>query len=187
MPDQTARKKATYEDLCALPETMVGEILNGELVATPRPSFRHGNAATQLGSELAGPFQSGKGGGPGGWWIIVEPEIHLGEHVLVPDLGGWRRERMPALPDTNWTDLPPDWVCEILSPRTVKLDRTVKMPLYSEHGVRHVWLLDPEHRTLEVFRLEGSKWMLLSTHAEEQRVRAEPFQEVELELGLLWA
>ena len=186
MPEQTAKKMATYQDLCALPGNRVGEIVNGELVATPRPSYRHGNAATQLVSELAGPFQSGKSGGPGGWWILVEPEIHLGEHVLVPDLAGWRKERMPGLPNGNWTDLPPDWVCEILSSSTVKLDRTQKMPIYSEHGVRHVWLLDPEHRTLEVFRLEEAKWLLVSTHAEGERVRAEPFQEVELALGLLW-
>jgi len=179
-----ARETATYEDLCALPENMVGEIIDGELIATPRPSYRHGNAAFQLG-ELRDPYQHGRGG-PGGWWILSEPEIHLGEHVLVPDLAAWRRDRMPTLPGGNWTEIPPDWVCEVLSPSTFRLDRVRKMPIYAQFGVPHVWMVDPTNRVLEVFRLDSGTWRLLSSYAENDKVRAEPFQEVEIELRHLW-
>ena len=186
MSDQAAKKKTTYEDLCALPGNMVGEIINGELVATPRPRPRHIRVSSRLGVKIGGPFDIGDGG-PGGWWILDEPEIHLGEHVLVPDLAGWRRERMPELPEEAWFPLSPDWVCEVLSPGTVKIDRGEKAPIYAEQGVKHMWLIDPEYKTLEVYRLAEGKWILVGTHAENQRVRAEPFQEVELDLSLLWA
>ena len=184
MPD-AARKTATYQDLCALPENLVGEIISGELVATPRPSYRHARAASVLGAKITNPFDLGEGG-PGGWLILDEPEIHLGEHVLVPDLAGWRRERMPSLPEGNWTDLPPDWVCEVLSPGTFRLDRVRKLPVYAQFGVPHVWMLDPSNRVLEVFKLDSGTWRLLSSHADNDKVRAEPFYEVEIELRRLW-
>ena len=182
----TAKGGATYEDLCALPENVVGEIIHGDLTATPRPSARHGIAASVLGSEILGPFQLGKGG-PGGWWIIDEPELHLSPHVLVPDIAGWRKERMPVPPEGHAIETVPDWICEVLSERTVQTDRIRKMPLYAELGVMHLWLVDPEARTLEVFRREESRWLLLSAHAGDERVRAEPFGEIELELALLWS
>jgi Uma2 family endonuclease len=182
-----AKKKATYEDLCTLPENMIGQIVNGELVATPRPSYKHGLSSSTLGGLILGPYQLGSGGGPGGWWIIDEPEVHLGGHVLVPDLAGWRKTRMPELPAGNWTELSPDWVCEVLSSSTVKLDRIEKMPIYAEFGVKHMWLVDPEHKTLEVYGLEKSNWLLVSTHAEGQKVRLEPFVEMALDLSFLWA
>ena len=179
------KKKATYEDLCALPENMVGEIIDGELHATPRPSFRHGIAASVLGGEIVGPFQIGRGG-PGGWLIIDEPELHLGPHIIVPDMAGWRREKIPSIPVEELASVVPDWVCEILSPSTVRIDRLRKMPIFAEHGVGHLWLIDPDARTLEVFRLEGSGWFLASIHGEAEKVRAEPFEAVEIDLGLLF-
>lgn len=123
---------------------------------------------------------------PGGWWIIDEPECHLGAHVLVTDLAGWRRERIPALPDTAWFDFAPDWVCEILSPGTARLDRVQKMPIHAEAGVECLWLVDPELRTLEAYRREGASWLLLGNVAEQDVVRVAPFDAIELELGLFW-
>jgi Uma2 family endonuclease len=130
-------------------------------------------------------FSRGRGG-PGGWRIVVEPELHLGRHVVVPDLAGWRRERLPALPSEPYFTLPPDWVCEVLSPSTTRFDRVRKLPIYAEHAVGYAWLVDANARTLEVFRLEGSRWILVATHGDDEVVRAEPFDAVEIELAALW-
>ncbi len=187
MKAHTARRRASYEDLCRLPENMTGEIINGELVATPRPKARHIRVVSALGSELFGPYDKGKDG-PGGWWILDEPELHMAEHVLVPDLAGWRRERMPELPESHVFDLPPDWVCEVLSPNTARRDRVEKMPIYAQQAVKHLWLINVEMKGLDVFRLEaGGSWLLISSHGEDDKVSAEPFVEVELELSLLWS
>ncbi len=179
------RKSATYADLEALPDNVVGELISGTLHASPRPAFPHAVAASRLGIELGGPFDRGRGG-PGGWYIIDEPELHLGKDVLVPDVAGWRRERMPQTPRTAVTSLAPDWVCEVLSPSTEALDRAAKLPVYAREGVRHVWLLDPIACTLEHFRLEGARYLLLVTHSGKARVRVEPFEAIELELAWLW-
>jgi Uma2 family endonuclease len=179
------RKPATYADLEALPEHVLGELIAGELHVSPRPAAPHTVAASRLGGGLSGPFDEGRGG-PGGWIILYEPELHLGEDVLVPDLAGWRRERMPRPPRTAAFTLAPDWVCEVLSPSTAALDRGIKLPVYGREGVRHVWLMDPEARTLEVFRLEWSRYVLLVTHTGLARVRAEPFEALELDLSFLW-
>jgi Uma2 family endonuclease len=179
------RKPASYADLEALPDNLVGEIVAGTLYASPRPAMPHALASSRLGSELGGPFDRGRGG-PGGWFIIDEPELHFGEDVLVPDVAGWRRERMPAVPRTAALTLAPDWVCEVLSPSTTSLDRSAKLPVYARERVRHVWLMDPVARTLEVFRLDGEHYTLLVTHAGPVRVRAEPFEAIELELTFLW-
>ena len=181
-----ARKPATYEDLVALPEDQLGQILDGELVASPRPAPGHSLAASILGVELAGPYSRGRGG-PGGWWILDEPEIHLGNDVLVPDLAGWRQARMPYMPEEAFFSLAPDWICEVLSPSTVGIDRIRKLPIYARNGVGHAWLIDPAARTLEVFRREASGWLLAGAFAGDERVRAEPFDGIELELGALWA
>jgi Uma2 family endonuclease len=183
----SARKKATYEDLCRLPDSVIGEIVDGELIATPRPSKRHVYAASALSNEIGPPYQFGRGGGPGGWWILFEPEVRLGEHIVVPDLAGWKRERMPSLGEGNQFDLAPDWACEILSPSTVRLDKKQKLPVYAEFGTRYLWLLDPLARTMETFRLTSGKWLLTGFHSGDDKVRAEPFQEVEIELAILWA
>ena len=181
-----ARTPATYADLIALPETMMGQILGGELVATPRPANRHSLTASNLGGELVSPFTLGRGGGPGGWWILHEPELHLGKDILVPDLAGWRRDRLPEVPDEPFFTLAPDWVCEILSPSTAGIDRVRKMPIYARERVSHAWLIDPVARTLEVFRREGDHWLLLAAHAGDELARAEPFEAIELPLNTLW-
>ncbi len=179
------RKPATYADLEALPDNVVGELIGGVLHASPRPAGPHSVAASRLEIELGGPFDRARNG-PGGWILLVEQELHLGEDVLVPDLAGWRRERMPRPPRTAAYTLAPDWVCEVLSPSTKALDRKVKLPVYAREGVRHVWLMDPEARSLEVFRLEGADYSLLATHSGAALVRAEPFEAAELELAYLW-
>lgn len=180
------RKPATYADLEALPENVVGELIAGELYVSPRPASRHARAASVLGFKLGGPFDLGDGG-PGGWVILDEPEFHFGEDVLVPDLAGWRRERMSVLPDVAAFELAPDWVCEVLSPSTSSLDRNIKLPVYAREGVSHVWLVDPKARTLEVLQLDGKSYTLLCRHEAGARVHAEPFEALELELALLWA
>ncbi len=178
-------KPATYADLEALPEHVVGELIAGELHVSPRPASAHTVAASVLGIALGGPFYLGQGG-PGGWVLLDEPELHLGQDVLVPDLAGWRRERMPRPPRTAAFTLAPDWVCEVLSPSTTTMDRAIKLPVYAREGVRHVWFLDPEVRLLEVFRLEGAHYSLRVTHTGTARVRAEPFEALELALAALW-
>ena len=180
------KKTATYAELAALPSHLVGEIIDGELIASPRPTLLHARASSRLGSELGGPFDRGKGG-PGGWIILDEPELHIVEQVLVPDVAGWRRERMPEMPDIESCELPPDWVCEVLSPGTAKIDRARKMRHYAAAGVRHVWLVDPMATTLEIYRLDGDGWRLVGTHAGEATIRPEPFDAVDFELGSLWS
>ncbi|MGC4064930.1 MAG: Uma2 family endonuclease [Polyangiaceae bacterium] len=186
MPE-TALRNATYEDLLALPAHVVGQIVCGVLHATPRPAPPHARASTTLGEELGPPFNRGRGG-PGGWVILDEPELHLGAHVLVPDLAGWRRERLPELPiDKAYFELAPDWVCEVLSPSTAALDRGDKRRVYAEHQVRHLWFVDPEAQVLEVFALDGESYRLLEVYSGDQQVRAVPFDAIEMELGALWA
>jgi len=181
-----ALKKATYEDLYRIPANMTGEIIGGRLIVTPRPSRQHAFAESVLVGKLNPAYQFGEGGGPGGWIILIEPEIAIGEDILVPDLAGWREERFPASEEHNWISVEPDWVAEILSPSTVRTDKTDKMPTYAQHGVSHLWLIDPLARTLDVFRLEGGRWVVLGLFAENDKVRAEPFQEMEIDLGNLW-
>jgi Uma2 family endonuclease len=180
-----AKKRATYEDLVAAPEHLVAEILNGELVLHPRPAPPHALASSILGTELIGPFHIGRNG-PGGWVILFEPELHLNEDVLVPDLAGWRRERMPQIQDAVGIKLPPDWVCEVLSPSTRARDRADKLPIYAREGIGHVWFVDPIACTLEAFRLDGQTYRLMGTWRDEARVRIEPFEAIELELSTLW-
>lgn len=179
------KRRATYEDLLAIPEHRIAEIVDGEMYVSPRPASRHALASSALGSELGAPFHRGRGG-PGGWWIIDEPEIHFGEDVLVPDLAGWRRERLPEFPDTPAFTLAPDWVCEVVSPSTERLDRAKKMPVCAREGVGPLWLVNSVARTLEVYRLSGNAWLLLATHEGSAHVRAEPFEAVELGLAPLW-
>ncbi len=186
MPKVDLGRPATYDDLVAVPDLLVAEIVDGELWTSPRPAPRHAVASSELGHQLGPPFHGGRGG-PGGWLILDEPELHLGDHALVPDLAGWRRDRMPRVPDTAYFALAPDWVCEVLSPSTAQLDRAKKLRVYAEHGVAHAWLVDPLAQTLEVLRLEGGRWTLLDTQTGSVSVRAEPFEAVPLELGALWA
>lgn len=182
-----ARRNATYEDLQAAPRHKVAEIIAGELRLSPRPAKPHAAAASALGEELGPPFKRGRGG-PGGWILLDEPELHLREDILVTDLAGWRRERLPVLTnDEPFFTLPPDWVCEVLSRATSRSDRSEKLPIYAREGVSHAWLVDPLDRTLEVLRLDGGRWSILAVHRDDERIRAEPFDAIELELGVLWA
>jgi Uma2 family endonuclease len=153
-PSDPVHRPATYDDLLALPEHVVGEIIDGELHVSPRPAPRHAHAKSVLGGELGPPFHGGRGG-PGGWWILDEPELHLREDVLVPDLAGWRRSRMASLPETAYFPFAPDWACEVLSPTTTRLDRSKKLRVSARERVGHAWLIDPAARTLEILRLEG--------------------------------
>ena len=177
-----------YDRLAALPEGLTGEILNGQLHAQPRPAGPHSRAESVLQIEIGGPFDSGKGG-PGGWWILVEPEIHFVRdiEVCVPDLAGWRRTRMSGIPRDQRFQVVPDWVCEILSPSTESKDRQVKMPIYAHYGVGFAWLIDPLKQTLEAFSLEQEDWKPLGTWSGEASAEVPPFESVPLALGGLWA
>jgi Uma2 family endonuclease len=181
-----AKRRATYEDLLAVPKHLVAEIINGTLVTMPRPASLHARASSRLGAELDGPFDRGRGG-PGGWILLDEPELHLHGDVLVPDLAGWRRERMPELPDASAFELAPDWICEVLSPSTAATDRAEKLPIYAREQVGHVWLVDPIAKTLEACHLESGRWVLLGAWRDDTKVRAAPFEAFELELAGLWA
>lgn len=183
---EPAKQKATYEDLYNIPENMTGEIIDGELIVSARPAWRHVHAASILGAEVLPPYQFGRGGGPGGWIICDEPEVHFDDNVLVPDLAGWKRERLSISPEEHRFTIVPDWICEIFSPSSVRIDRIKKMRIYARYAVPHVWLIDPAVKTLEVFRLESGKWLLLDTFAEDDKVRVEPFEEIEIELGNFW-
>ena len=180
------RRPATYADLEEVPEPLVAEILDGELVSSPRPAARHARASIKLAARLVPPFDDGVGG-PGGWIVLIEPEVHLGANVLVPDLAAWRRERMPELPDAAFFTLAPDWVCEVLSPSTEHLDRTRKLRIYAEAGVPHAWLLDPARDMLEAYRLVEGSLRLISSHDRDGRVALEPFDAIALELAGLWS
>lgn len=183
---EAANKPATYADLEAVPPHLVAEILFGHLVTHPRPSPRHGAAAISLGDELVGPFQKGRGG-PGGWTFIGEPELHLGPHVAVPDIAGWRRERLPAeAVEKAFIEVAPDWICEIISPSTEKIDKGDKRRIYALYGVEYLWFLDPRARTLEVFMRQDKNWLLTHTFVEQEDVSAPPFNELTFSLGQLW-
>lgn len=187
MANAPRKSPASYDDVLAAPENMVAEIVDGELVLHPRPAPRHARAASALGAALTPPFDFGDGG-PGGWIILDEPELHLfgQREPLVPDLAGWRRERMPSLPETAYFELAPDWVCEVLSPATASHDRIKKMPRYARAGVGHAWLIDPDARSLEVYRREREAWLYVAGFEGEAAVRAEPFEAVEIELARLF-
>jgi Uma2 family endonuclease len=182
-------RPSLYEQLKALPEGLTGEILDGQIYTQPRPSLEHGYTETSLAEELVGPFQKGRGGGPGGWLIVVEPELHFirDTEVDVPDLAGWRRTRLPVLPKGHRATVIPDWVCEILSPSTESKDRQIKMPIYAKYGVPHAWLIDPIARSLEAYALEAGAWREIGRFADSAQVRAAPFDAVTIDLGGLWA
>ena len=178
-------RKATYRDVLDAPPHMVAEIVKGALHTQPRPASRHALAGSSLGDELVSPFQKGRGG-PGGWWIVDEPELHFGEDILVPDLAGWRRERMPDYPDTPYFALAPDWVCEILSPSTRTFDLEEKRPIYAREGVEHLWFVDPAARTLEAFVLHRRGWTSAGSAREDEPVSRPPFEAVTFPLDALW-
>lgn len=180
---------ATYEDLLAAPDHLIAELVDGELHLFPRPRNRHARAGTRLGAALVGPFDhDGDDEGPGGWLLVDEPEIHLAPRtrVVVPDLAGWRRDRMAQVPDEPYFTIVPDWVCEILSPGTSRFDRLVKLPKFAEHGVGHAWIADVEAQTIEVLRNTGGHWLNVLTADVRAPFRAEPFEAVTLDFRKWW-
>jgi Uma2 family endonuclease len=183
-PERRELKRATYDDVLNAPENTVAEILDGELFLSPRPSPRHSVASSRLGAILA-PFDDERRS-PGGWWVLDEPELHLGEDVAVPDLAGWRRGRLPSMPDTAFFSVAPDWVCEVLSPSTERIDRGRKLRIYAGAGVAHAWLVNPAERTLEVLRLRDGAWTIVAVCTGSDTVRIEPFDAIELNLDRLW-
>ena len=182
---KTVTRPATYEDLLKVPDHLIAEIVEGELYTSPRPSGPHGRAMSVVDRRIGVAFDDGDGG-PGGWWIAIEPEIHLGRDIFVPDVAGWRRERVPEyLTGLAW-EVAPDWVCEVLSPSTARFDRIRKLPKYAEHQVAWAWLVDPAIQTLEIYRLERGQWVVASTHEGDDVIRPAPFDAVDFPLGALW-
>lgn len=179
------KRRASYEDLLQVPDTLVAELLNGELHTTPRPTGPHAVTASSLGFAIGPAFQWGRGG-PGGWWILDEPELHLGPDVVVPDLAGWRRDRMPSPPSDHVFSVSPDWICEVASARTERVDRVTKLPIYVRAEVSHAWIVNPIARTLEVLQRQADHWLVLATHGDDAIVRAVPFEAVEIDLLALW-
>lgn len=181
-----ANQEATYEDLYSLPENVVGEILGGELFAHPRPAPRHSLAASMIGAELIRGFGSRGTGGNGNWWILDEPECHLGKDVVVPDLAGWRKNTLTKIPDTAWIDIRPDWVCEVISPSTAQYDRGIKREIYAREEVGHYWIVDPVEKIIEVFALKDGFWLLAATATNDQQIALVPFETMPFDLSSLW-
>jgi Uma2 family endonuclease len=187
---ETLRRKATYADLEAAPPHLVAEILCGRLVTHPRPTGRHARSHFRLGGQLDRWFDDGDEG-PGGWYFLTAPELHLGEDICVPELAGWRVERIPPPPAPDPLApvqilLRPDWVCEVLSPPTEKYDRGDKRDIYAREGIGHLWLVDPRIETLEAFALDAGRWQLAGTFSGDAGVRVPPFDAVEIALGRIW-
>ena len=179
------QRPATYDDLLRVPEHLVAEIIDGELYTSPRPAMPHALAAGSLFSDLHPAFHRGRGG-PGGWWIVFEPELHLADDILVPDLAGWRREHMPAAPRGPWTDVAPDWVCEALSPGTERLDRYKKLPIYAREDVSFAWIIDANLQAFEALRLENGRWSRIAQYLGNEVIRVEPFDAIEIDLANVW-
>ncbi len=180
-----ARKTATYSDLEAVPSHLVAEIIFGALETHPRPVPRHVLAGDELSGTLRGPFRLGEGG-PGGWIFMTEPELHLGSHVVVPDIAGWRRGRLNALPTTAYIETAPDWVCEILSPATARLDKGPKRQVHADFDVAFLWLLDPDSRILDAYQLTSGRWLLLGTAVGGGPISLPPFDAISFSLDSLF-
>ena len=178
-------RRAAYADLEAVPEHLVAQILNGVLVTHPGPAGPHAVATNAISGVLTPPFQFGIGG-LGRWIFMDEPELHFDADVAVADKAGWLVERMPELPSTAYTELPPDWVCEVLARRTEKYDRGEKRDVYARAGIKHLWLVDPRLKLLEVFKLSRGRWVLVDTHRGEGPARAAPFEAIAFPLKYLW-
>ncbi len=182
---ENTTRRATYQDVLNAPAHLVAELIDGKLYTQPRPGFPHATANSRLMSRLGPPFDFGEGG-PGGWCIVIEPELHLNKDILVPDMAGWRRERMPEIPTGAYTALAPDWVCEVLSPSTQKLDRSLKQHIYARESVGYLWFVDPQVKSLEAYRLCGVEWGLIDKLFKNDRVSLPPFEEISFNLGDLW-
>jgi len=184
------KRRATYEDLMRVPEWKVAEIIDGELIVSPRPATPHAYAGSAMSFDVGGSFHGPPGSPdrPGGWWILFEPELHFGDDVLVPDLAAWRLERLPVVPNAAFLTQAPDWVCEVISPSTGTVDRGRKMRIYAREGVAHLWFVEPLARTLEVYRLDEHErcWVVVENFGGDDVVRAVPFDAVALDLARWW-
>ena len=185
---KSARRPARYDELLKVPDTKVAEIIDGELIVSPRPASPHAYAASVMGADLIGGFHRPPGDplGPGGWWLLNEPELHFGDDVVVPNQAGWRRSSMPSVPNVAAFTQAPDWVCEVVSPSTGRVDRSRKMRIYAREGVGHLWIVEPVLRTIEVYRLERSQWVVVAVHGGDDPVRLEPFEAIELDVCRWW-
>lgn len=181
----TASRSATYADLTAVPEHFVPEVIDGTLETHPRPRPQHALAASDLNAVLGPPFRQGRGG-PGGWLSMVEPELHLGPQVVVPNLAGWRHPGIPSKPEAAFIGIPPDWVCQILSPSTMRLDRDPERRIYAEAGIGHLWLLDPGEGFLEGFGFADGRWVVLATIQHGETMALPPFDAVPFPLDDLF-
>ena len=181
----TQRQQDLFAELADLPTNMVGEIIEGALYVHPRPAPRHAKAQLSLGAQIDAPF-SQRPGGPPGWILLNEPELHIGEHIVVPDIAGWRSERWSLPANQAFINIAPDWLAEILSPSTEKLDRSVKLDIYAEFGVKHCWYVHPVLRTLEVLELTNAKWSRVAVFKDDDAVTAPPFESHTFNLGTLW-
>ena len=182
---EAAKRNATYADLQAVPPHLVAELIDGSLVTHPRPAPPHAIAANSLADEVSSTFQKGRGG-PGGWVFMTEPELHLGIQVVVPDIAGWRIERLSEVPDAAYLETQPDWVCEIVSPSTEQVDRGPKRRIYATAGVQYLWLLNPVSKVLEAFKLDGEEWRNITTVVDGEDVSVEPFEAISFPLDVLW-
>ncbi len=177
--------RATYQDIVGAPPHMVAEIVDGKLYTHPRPAPLHALTSTRLGAKISPPFDFGDNG-PGGWWILAEPELHFGNDVVVPEFAGWRRVRMPVLPSEAYFTLAPDWVCEVLSPSTRKLDLGRKRAIYAREGVAYHWFVDPIARSLTAYELRGNEWKLIDAISDDAMVSLPPFEAIRFSLSDLW-
>lgn len=180
-------ERATYQDLERLPDHVTGELIDGELYASPQPGGRHTLSTSGIGADIYMAYQRGRGG-PGGWWILDEPELHfsLNTLVLVPDIGGWRRERLQEVQVEHRFTVIPDWICEVLSPSTSRLDWAKKLPIYARYGVPHVWFVDPIAQTVQVMELTNEQYRFVGIYSGQDKFRAAPFEELEIDLAEVW-
>ncbi len=179
--------RATLADFLAIPEDeRFHELINGELERKSSPAAEHGRAQRKLGAAVD-PFDQPPGGRPpGGWWVMTEVEISLVGHIFRPDVVGWRRDRVPACPTGTPVEVRPDWICEVLSPASAGRDRVKKLNHYCAAGVPHDWLLDPAEETLAIYRHTPDGYLLALAAGSGQRVRAEPFDAIELDVAELF-
>ncbi len=183
------RVPATIKDLLEILENeRFHEIIDGELVRKAMPSFEHGDAQLALGLRIKGPFGCRPGGKlPGGWWIASEVEIELAPtHVYRPDIVGWRRDHVPDRPSGTPSRILPDWICEVLSPSNPGTDRVKKLNSYHQFRVPHYWIVDPMDESLSVFRWTADGYLLVLAAGRDDKVRAEPFEAIELPVGVLF-
>lgn len=186
-PDFPGIGKDVLDAYRQAPDNMVAEVLDGELSLIPRPRPGITKVYARMIAALGG-MHDPNDDEPGGWIVLMEPELHLGNrpHIVDPDLAGWRRERLPEEPAEAAIRLAPDWVCEILADSTEAMDRGPKRRIYRNAEVRYLWLCDPRIQTLEVYRLESGRWSELDTFEGNVKVRAEPFEAIELDLERIW-